>query len=67
MNGYQEQLNRIVELYVDDMVIKYKRVSDNLANLQEVFDILWAHCIKLNLTKCGFEVLGCKFLGYIVF
>ena len=53
-------------MYVDDIVIKSKKASDHLADLQKVFNVLKAHRMKLNSAKCIFEVPKGKFLGYMV-
>ena len=39
---FYKQLGRNVKVYIDDMVIKFKKASDHLADLQEVFDMLKA-------------------------
>jgi len=40
--------------------------SDHLADLKSVFDIMWAHQLKMNSTKSFLEVASGKFFGYIV-
>ena len=63
---FQAQLGKMVEVYIDDMVVKSKRSQDHLADLSQIFDILRQFQLKLNASKCAFSV-GCgKFLGSLV-
>ena len=51
----------IVEVYIDDIVVKSKGRSEHAQNLEEIFRYM-----KLNLAKCTFGVIVCKFLGFMV-
>ena len=42
------------------------RENDHLDDLQETFDTLWSYNMKLNPSKCVFEVTAEKFLGFMV-
>ena len=55
-----------MEVYIDDMVVKSKVVSEHLANLLNIFEILRRHKLRLNASKCSFGVGSGKFLGYMV-
>ena len=55
-----------MEAYIDDMVVKSKKVEGNLANLGETFSVLREHKLRLNASKCSFEVSSSKFLGYMI-
>ena len=71
INGWwQKCLNRSweknVKIYIDDMVLKNKLVSKHLADLSNIFEILRRHKLRLNASKCSFEVGSRKFLGYLV-
>ena len=48
------------------MLVKSLRENDHLNDLQETFDILRPYNMKLNPSKCVFEVKAGKFLGFIV-
>ena len=63
---FELQLGKIVEVYIDDMVIKSKVVSEHLADLTNIFEILRRHKLQLNASKCSFGVGSGKFLGYMV-
>ena len=48
------------------MLVKSLRENDHLNDLQETFDILRSYNMKLNPSKCVFEVTVGKFLGFMV-
>jgi hypothetical protein len=56
----------IVEVYVDDIVVKTRESNSLLENLAQVFDKLRATSTKLNLEKCIFGVSAGKLLGFLV-
>jgi hypothetical protein len=56
----------IVELYVDDIVVKTRESNSLLGNLAQVFDKLRAIFTKLNPEKCVFCVSAGKLLGFLV-
>ncbi|XP_059658426.1 uncharacterized protein LOC132304712 [Cornus florida] len=55
-----------MEVYMDDMLIKSLKAQDHLVDLQETFQVLRKHQMKLNPSKCAFGVSSGKFLGYMV-
>ena len=63
---FEPQLGKNVEVYIDDMVVKSKLVSEHLADLTNIFEILRKHKLRLNDSKCSFGVGSGKFLGYMV-
>ena len=63
---FELQLGKSVEVYIDDMVVKSKLVSDHLADLTNIFEILREHKLCLNASKCSFGVGSGNFLGYMV-
>ena len=63
---FEPQLGKNIEIYVDDMVVKSKVVSEHLGDLGNIFDILRRNKLRLNASKCSFDVGSGKFLGYIV-
>ncbi|XP_075499201.1 uncharacterized protein LOC142537580 [Primulina tabacum] len=62
---FEKQLNRSVEVYVDDILGKSKEVTDFITDLEETFATLMHYGIKLNPAKCIFGVKSGKFLGFI--
>ena len=60
---FQAQLGKMMEVYIDDMVVKSKRSQNHLTDLSQAFDILSRFQLKLNASKCAFSVGSGKFLG----
>lgn len=60
------QIEKNMEVYVDDMLIKSRMAEQYEEYLFEAFRVMLSHWIKLNLTKCAFRVRSDKFLCFIV-
>jgi hypothetical protein len=56
----------IVEVYVDDIIVKTRESDSLLENLAQVFDKLRVTSTKLNPEKCVFGVSAGKLLGFLV-
>ena len=63
---FRPQIERNVEVYVDDMLVKSLDEEEHLDNLQETFDTLRRFSMKSNPSKCVFGVSLGKFLGFMV-
>ena len=63
---FESQLGKNIEVYIDDMVVKSKVVSEHVGDLENIFEILKKHKLRLNASKCSFGVGSGKFLGYMV-
>ena len=63
---FEPQLGKNIEVYIDDMVVKSKVVSEHVGDLKNIFEILREHKLRLNATKCSFGVGPGNFLGYMV-
>ena len=48
------------------MVVKSKVESGHIDDLENIFEILRKHKLRLNVAKCSFGVGSGKFLGYMV-
>ena len=48
---FESQLGKNVEVYIDDMVLKSKLVSEHLADLANIFEIMKRHKLRLNASK----------------
>lgn len=55
-----------MEVYVDDMLLKSNEEEIHLDDLKETFTTLRQYQMRLNPSKCAFEVLTRKFLGFMV-
>ena len=51
---------------MDNMLVKGKKEDHHLDDLQETFETLILYNMKLNPSKCVFEVSLEKFLGFMV-
>ena len=60
------QLGRSIEVYIIDIVVKSRVVSEHVGDLMKIFEILRKHKLSLNASKCSFGVGSGKFLGYMV-
>ena len=63
---FEPQLDKNIEIYIDDMVVKSKVVSEHVGDLENIFEILRKHKLRLSASKCSFGVGSGKFLGYMV-
>jgi hypothetical protein len=63
---FGDQIRDLVEVYVDDIVIKVKSRMSLLDNLALVFDRLRLNYTKLNLDKWVFGAIAGKLLGFLV-
>jgi hypothetical protein len=62
----ETQIGRNVEAYIDDVVVKLKKLGGVLDGLQETFNILRKYKMKLNPKKSVFNVSSGKLLSYMV-
>ena len=63
---FEPKLGKSIEIYIDDMVVKGKVMSEHVGDLRNIFEILRKHKLRLNASKCSFGVGSGKFLGYMV-
>ena len=60
---FKEQIGRIMEVYVDDMLVNSFKAEQYIKNFKETFGVLWKYKMKLNLAKCLFGVSSSKVFG----
>lgn len=63
---FVDLIEKIMEVYVDDMLVKSLKVEDHAKHLDEAFRILRRYGMRLNPLKCAFGVASGKFLGYMI-
>ena len=63
---FKEQIDKTMDVYIDNMLVKSKVVSDHVAHLTDTFKILRAYRMKLNPLNCMFGVASETFLGFMV-
>ena len=64
--GFEPQLHRNIEAYMDDIVVKTKDNATLVQDLEETFSNLRKINLKLNPKKCVFGVPSSKLLGFFV-
>jgi hypothetical protein len=63
---FKRQLNKNIEAYVDDVVVKTRNSETLIADLEETFASLREYRWNLNPNKCVFGVSLGKLLGFII-
>src|SRR3954466_15133907 len=63
---FHDLLGVIVEVYIDDIVVKSDAFEPHLADLRLAFDRMKKYGLKMNPLKCAFGVSAGKFLGFII-
>ena len=63
---FHDLIHKILEDYVDDILVKSHDLMDHLSDLETVFDRLAKYHLMLNPKKCVFGVTSGKLLGFIV-
>ena len=63
---FEPQLDRSIEVYINDTVVKSKVMSEHVEDRTNIFEILRKHNLRLNASKCSFGVASRKCLGYMV-
>lgn len=64
---FVDLIGKIIEVYVDDMLVKSKKIEDHVKHLDKAFQILRRYRMRLNILKCTFRVTSRMFLGYMVY
>ena len=59
---FKDKIDKTMEVYVDDMLVKSTTMEHHLRHLEETFFDLRLYNMKLNPDKCTFEVEAGKFL-----
>ncbi|XP_052118932.1 protein IQ-DOMAIN 22-like [Arachis duranensis] len=63
---FAPHLGNLLEVYVDDILVKTKENIDLLTDLSQVFNTVRSLGMRLNPTKCTFAVEARKFLGFML-
>ena len=63
---FKPLIGRMVEVYIDDIVVKSRTRSEHAQHLEKIFHLMRWYNMKLNPTKCAFGVSTGKFLGFMV-
>jgi hypothetical protein len=63
---FHELIGKIVEIYIDDVVIKSLDHESHLDNVRKTLECTRKHGLKMNPNKCAFGVSAGEFLGFLV-
>ena len=63
---FSKQIERNIEVYVDNMLIKRKEESAHLDDLEETFTTFRQYQMKLNPSKCAFGLAFGIFLRFML-
>ena len=63
---FHDLIGTIIEVYIDDVVIKSKRRHTHLDDLRQTFMRIRQHNLKMNPAKYAFSVSTGIFLGFLV-
>ena len=63
---FHDLIHKILEDYVDDILLKSHDLMDHLSDLETAFDRLAKYHLMLNPKKCVFGVTSSKLLGFIM-
>jgi hypothetical protein len=63
---FQDLLGIILEIYIDDVIIKLDSMNNHLTDLRLALEKMCRRGLKINLLKCTFGVSAGKFLGFII-
>jgi hypothetical protein len=63
---FHDLIGVIMEVYIDDIVIKLAAHKSHLVDLRLAFERMRRYGLKMNLLKCDFGVSAGKFLDFII-
>jgi len=63
---FHELIRKIVEIYIDDVVVKSKGYQEHLKDLKVTLECVRKHGIRMNPHNYAFGVSAGQFLGFMV-
>jgi hypothetical protein len=63
---FHEFIGKIVEIYIDDVVIKSLDHESHLDDVRKTLECTRKLGLKMNQNKCAFGVSAREFLGFLV-
>ena len=60
---FHELIGKIVEICIDDVVVKSQGHREHLADLRKALECTRKHGLKMNPNKCAFGMSAGQFLG----
>ena len=63
---FHDLIGKLVEIYIDDVVVKSVSVKGHLEDLRRILDRTRKFGLRMNPKKCAFGVTAGQFLGFLV-
>ena len=63
---FLEHIGSLMEVYIDDMLVKTKEEGSLFFDLEAIFSCLQRHNMRLNPQNCPFTIKAGRFLGFIL-
>ncbi|KAK1652250.1 hypothetical protein QYE76_070055 [Lolium multiflorum] len=63
---FHDLIGKLVEIYIDDVVVKSVSVEGHLEDLRRILDRTRKFGLRMNPKKCAFGVTAGQFLGFLV-
>jgi hypothetical protein len=63
---FHDLISKLVEIYIDDVVVKSASVEGHFGDLQQVLERTKRFRLRMNPKKCAFGVSAGQFLGFLV-
>jgi hypothetical protein len=63
---FHDLIGKLVEIYIDDVVVKSASVEGHLKDLRQVLEQTRRFGLRMNPKKCAFGISAGQFLGFLV-
>jgi hypothetical protein len=63
---FHDLIDKLVEIYIDDIVVKSASVEGHLGDLGQVLERTRRFGLRMNMKKCAFGISAGQFLGFLV-
>lgn len=63
---FAEYFEKIMKVYVDDMLVKSMTAEEHVGHLEKIFEVILWFEMRLNPQKCIFRVMKGKVLGHVI-
>ena len=63
---FHDMMHKEIEVFVDDMIAKYREETNHVQILKELFERLRKYKLRLNHARCSFGVKSMKLLGFMI-
>jgi hypothetical protein len=63
---YHDLISKMVEIYIDDVVVKSTLIGGHLGDLRQVFERTRTFRLKMNSKKCAFGISAGQFPSFLV-